>query len=219
MRDDITNIAIEDYLAGLMPERPEVIAELERRAHDRGLPLVGPVEGMLLYLLAMSVGAREALEIGTATGYAATWILRAVAPNGGRLTAIERQQERYKLAREYITRAGYGECLNILEGEWFSVLESVEGPFDLIFLDILRNLSGEHDAVKALDLCVARLRPGGLLIGDNVLCNGLVVEDDPDLGPTVRGIKEFNEAIMRHPQLESVIIPLRDGVAICRKKD
>ena len=219
MRDDITNIAIEDYLAGLMPERPEVIAELERRAHDRGLPLVGPVEGMLLYLLAMSVGAREALEIGTATGYAATWILRAVAPNGGRLTAIERQQERYKLAREYITRAGYGECLNILEGEWFSVLESVEGPFDLIFLDILRNLSGEHDAVKALDLCVARLRPGDLLIGDNVLCNGLVVEDDPDLGPTVRGIKEFNEAIMRHPQLESVIIPLRDGVAICRKKD
>jgi len=219
MRDDITNIAIEDYLAGLMPERPEVIAELERRAHERGLPLVGPVEGMLLYLLAKSVGAREALEIGTATGYAATWILRAVAPNGGRLTAIERQQERYKLAREYITRAGYGECLNILEGEWFSVLESVEGPFDLIFLDILRNLSGEHDAVKALDLCVARLRPGGLLIGDNVLCNGLVVEDDPDLGPTVRGIKEFNEAIMRHPQLESVIIPLRDGVAVCRKKD
>jgi caffeoyl-CoA O-methyltransferase len=219
MRDDITNILIEDYLADLMPPRSGVIAELEQRAHDHGLPLVGPVEGQLLYLLAKSIDAREALEIGTATGYAATWILRAVGPAGGRLTAIERQPERYKLAEEYITRAGYGACLNIIEGEWFSVLESVSGPFDLIFLDILRNLSGEHDAVHALGLCVSRLRPGGLLIGDNVLCNGLVAEDDPDLGPTVRGIQEFNQAIMEHPQLESVIIPLRDGVAICRKKD
>lgn len=219
MRDDITNIAIEDYLAGLMPPRSGVIAELERRAHEHGLPLVGPVEGELLYLLAKSIDAREALEIGTATGYAATWILRAIGPGGGRLTAIERQPERYKLAQEYITRAGYGERLNILAGEWFSVLETVDGPFDLIFLDILRNLSDAQDAVRALDLCVSRLRPGGLLIGDNVLCNGLVVEDDPDLGPTVRGIQQFNRAIMEHPQLESVIIPLRDGVAICRKKD
>src|SRR5262245_30930662 len=80
MLDDITNIAIEDYLIGLMPPRPAVLAELERRAHDRGLPLVGPVEGQLLYLLAKSMGAREALEIGTATGYAAMWLMYAVVP-------------------------------------------------------------------------------------------------------------------------------------------
>lgn len=217
MRDDITNFLIEDYLRKLMPPREGVLAELEQRAYDRGLPLVGPVEGQMLYLLAKSMSTREALEIGTATGYAAMWIMRAVVPAGGRLTAIERQPERYKLAQDYITRAGYGDRLNILAGEWFSVLEEVQGPFDLIFLDILRNLSNEYDAVKALELCVSRLRPGGLLIGDNVLCNGLVVEDDA--APTVRGIQEFNRAVMQHPQLESVIIPLRDGVAICRKKD
>jgi predicted O-methyltransferase YrrM len=217
MRDDITNIAIEDYLAGLMPPRSELFTELERRAHDHGLPLVGPVEGQFLYILAKSVGAREALEIGTVTGYAAMWLMRAVVPVGGRLTAIERAPERYKLASEYITRAGYADRLAIHEGEWFSVLETLDGPFDLIFLDILRNLSDEHDAVKALELCISRVRPGGLLIADNVLCNGLVVEEDA--APTVRGIQEFNLAIMRHPQLESVIIPLRDGVAICRKKD
>ena len=217
MYEDITNIDIEDYLAALMPQRPEIFAELEHRAHAHGLPLLGPVEGQFIYVLAKSAGAREALEIGTATGYAAMWLLRAVVPAGGRLTAIERQPERYNLAREYITSAGYGDRLNIHQGEWFSVLESLSGPFDLIFLDILRNLSGEHDAVKALDLCVARLRPGGLLIGDNVLCSGLVLEDNS--APIVRGIQEFNQAIMSHPQLESVIIPLRDGVAICRKKD
>ena len=217
MRDDITNIAIEDYLAALMPPRSEVFMELEQRAHIRGLPILGPVEGQFLYLIAKSIGARDALEIGTATGYAAMWILRAVVPAGGSLTAIERQPERYRLAREYIERAGYSDRFMIYEGDWLSVLETLKGPYDLIFLDILRNLSDEHDAIKALDLCLSRLRPNGMLIGDNVLCNGLVIEEDA--APTVRGIQEFNYAIMHHPQLESVIVPLRDGVAICRKKD
>ena len=217
MPTDITSFAIEDYLTALMPPRSEVLAELEQRARARGLPLLGPVEGQFIYLLAKSTGVREALEIGTVTGYAAMWILRAVAPVGGRLTAIERQPERYKLAREYITRAGYGDCFTMYEGEWFSVLETLAGPYDLIFLDILRNLSDEHDAIRALDLCVPRLRPGGILIGDNVLCSGLVVEEDA--APIVRGIQAFNRAIMTHPELESVIVPLRDGVAICRKND
>src|ERR1041384_7288955 len=134
MYEDITSIAIEDYLAALMPPRSEIFTELEKRARAHGLPLVGPVEGQFIYLLAKSVGAREALEIGTATGYAAMWIMRAVGPVGGRLTAIERQPDRYQLAREYITRAGYGDRLNILAGDWLNVLETLSGPFDLIFL-------------------------------------------------------------------------------------
>jgi predicted O-methyltransferase YrrM len=145
------------------------------------------------------------------------WILQAIVPAGGRLTVIERHPERYRLAQEYTTRAGYGEHIAIHEGEWFSTLEKLSGPYDLIFLDILRHLSGADEAVHALDLCIPRLRHGGIMIVDNVLCSGLVVEEDA--APTVRGIQEFNRAIMRHPQLESVIVPLRDGVAICRKKD
>jgi caffeoyl-CoA O-methyltransferase len=217
MRDDITSIAIEDYLESLIPPRSEIFSELERRARAHGLPLLGPVEGQFIYLLAKSLGAREALEIGTATGYAAMWILQAVVPAGGRLTAIERQPERYRLAREYTTRAGYADGLVIHEGDWLSVLETLDGTYDLIFLDILRNLSDDHEALYALELCMQRLRPGGMLIADNVLCNALVL--DEDAAPTVRGIQAFNRAIMEHPQLESVIIPLRDGVALCRKRD
>jgi caffeoyl-CoA O-methyltransferase len=217
MRDDITNIAIEDYLTDLMPPRPPVLAELELQGRLHGWPLVGPVEGQLLYLLARSSGAREALEIGTATGYAAMWLLRALAASGGRLTAIERNPERIARARDYVDRAGLGEHFVQIEGEWFSTLAELEGPYDLIFLDILRHLSDEHDALKALEMCVPRLRPGGVLIADNVLCNALVL--DEDAAPTVRGIQEFNRAIMTHPELESVIIPLRDGVGFCRKKN
>jgi predicted O-methyltransferase YrrM len=217
MRDDITNIAVEDYLAALMPARPPAFVELERAARDHGWPLVGPVEGQLLYLLAKSSGAREGLEIGTATGYAASWLLKAIAPAGGRLTAIERNPERIARAREYVGKAGYGEHFTLIEGEWFSAIEQLEGSFDLIFLDILRHFEGEHDALKALMMCVPKLRPGGVLIADNVLCNALVLEEDA--APTVRGIQEFNRAIMTHPSLESVIIPLRDGVAFCQKKN
>ena len=217
MRDDITNIAIEDYLADLTAPRPPVLTELEQEAHIHGWPLVGPVEGQLLYLLALNGGAKEALEIGTATGYAAIWLLRAIAPAGGRLTAIERNPERIARARDYVTRAGYGEHFVQIEGEWFSAMADLQGQYDLIFLDILRHLSGELDALKALEMCVPRLRPGGVLIADNVLCSALVL--DEDAAPTVRGIQEFNRAIMTHPQLESVIIPLRDGVGFCRKKD
>ncbi len=217
MRDDITNIAIEDYLAELMPPRPQALAELERQAREHGWPLVGPVEGQLLYLLAKMHGTREALEIGVATGYAAIWLLRAIVPNGGRLTAIERNPERIALARTYVSHAGYGDHFTIIEGEWFSTLEQTEGPYDLVFLDILRHLTGERESLRALDLCVSRLRPGGLLIADNVLCNALVLEDDA--APIVRGIQEFNRAIMTHPQLESVLVPVRDGVGICRKRD
>ena len=218
MRDEITNIAIEDYLADLMPPRPKVLAELERRAHNHGLPLIGPVEGQFIYLLAKIINARAALEIGTATGYAAMWLLQAVAAAGGRLTAIERNPERYRLAREYTDRAGYSDCFQIYEGEWFTALERMSGPYDLIFLDILRHFADEHDALHALELCVPLLRRGGLLIVDNVLCNALVLEEE-DAAPIVRGIQEFNRAIMVHAELESVILPIRDGVAVCRKRE
>lgn len=217
MRYDITNLQIEDYIASLVPARDDVFAELEQRAHKRGLPLLGPAEGQLIYILAKSIGAREALEIGTATGYAAMWLLHAVASVGGRLTAIEEEPHRYRLAREFVDRAGYGEQLEILTGQWQDELGRLEGPYDVIFLDNLRNLREDNLAVVALDMCVPLLRPGGLLISDNVLCSAQVLEDNAM--PTVRGIQLFNRAVMQHPQLESVIIPLRDGVSISRKKE
>jgi predicted O-methyltransferase YrrM len=217
MRYDITNIQIEDYIASLVPPRNDVFADLEKRAHKRGLPLLGPTEGQLIYMLAKCIGAREALEIGTATGYAAMWLLQAVAPVGGRLTAIEQQPDRYRLAREFVDRAGYGDQLFIHEGLWSDVVPTLTGPYDIIFLDILRSLTRDDLAVNALELCVPLLRPGGLLISDNVLCSAQVLEEDSL--PTVRGIQKFNRRMMEHPELESVIVPLRDGVSISRKKD
>lgn len=102
MRYDITNIAIEDYLLDLMPPRDAVLTELEERAQVHGLSLVGPVQGQFLYLQALSMNARRALEVGITTGYAAIYLLRALQQTDGHLTAIERHADRVKLAQQII---------------------------------------------------------------------------------------------------------------------
>ena len=216
MRYDITNIAIEDYLLDLMPPRDQVLTELEERALIHGLSLVGPVQGQFLYLQALNMNARKTLEIGTTTGYAAIYLLRALKQTGGHLTAIERHPERVVLAKEVVASAGLNEYFTIHSGEWSTIMPTLDHDFDLIFLDVLRSAANEGQATQALELCVPLLRTGGVLIADNVLCSAQVLEDDAP--PVVRGIQAFNKRLMSHEQLESVIIPLRDGVAICRKR-
>ncbi|MFV9502926.1 MAG: O-methyltransferase [Oscillochloridaceae bacterium umkhey_bin13] len=216
MRYDITNIAIEDYLLELMPPRDAVLAELEERARVHGLSLVGPVQGQFLYLQTLAMNARRVLEIGTTTGYAAVYFLRALQQTGGHLTAIERHADRAEMANQVIAKAGLSDYVTIHEGEWAKLMPTLDPGFDLIFLDTLRSAANDGQASEALELCVPLLRQGGVLIADNVLCSAQVLEEDAP--PVVRGIQQFNQVLMAHDQLESVIIPLRDGVAICRKK-
>ena len=155
MRDDITNSEIEEYLASLMPPRPSPLNDMERIGRESGWPLVGAVEGQFLYMLARTSGVQHALEIGTATGYAAIWLLRALVQNPeGRLTAIEKDPLRYTRAREWVAKAGYSDRFSIHEGDWFEELANMRGPFDLIFLDILRHLNNEKEALQALEMCV-----------------------------------------------------------------
>lgn len=216
MRYDITNIAIEDYLIDLMPPRDPVLASLEARALQTGLSLVGPVQGQFLYLQVLAMGAKKALEVGITTGYAALYLMRALKQTGGHLTAIERHANRVELASQVIGQAGMSDYITIHQGEWTELMPTLDHDFDLIFLDILRSAANAEQAPLALDLCAQLLRPGGILIADNVLCSAQVLEEDAP--PLVRGIQQFNRDLMSHPQLESVIVPLRDGVAICRKK-
>jgi len=216
VRYDITNIEIEDYLTALMPPREPVLAKLEERARQQGLSLVGPVQGEFLYLQALSMGARKALEVGMTTGYAAVCLLRALQQTDGHLTSIESHADRIEIATGVISEAGLPGRITVLHGEWTEVMPTLDKDYDLIFLDILRSAANDGQASQALELCVQRLRSGGVLIADNVLCSAQVLEEDAP--PLVHGIQLFNQALMRHPQLESVIIPLRDGVAICRKK-
>lgn len=214
-----------------------VRAELETR--DMPLIHVSPLEGRVLALLAASVGATRLLEVGTLGGYSALWLVSLLAP-GARLLTIERDPERADLAREAVRRAGEEDRIRVLTGDARAVLEELASdpasePLDLVFVDADKKAYPEY-----LERACELLRPGGLLLADNVFWSGRVLEvgdgapdpsaerdgangrakgtegagseEDPDLA----GILEFDRRLADDPRLQGVILPVRDGLAVAR---
>lgn len=206
--------AIENYVLHLLPTRGPVRQAIEA---DPPAAIIGPLEGQLLYLLTKISGARRILEIGAAVGYSGLWFAQALADRGGQLVTIERDVSRAQVARDNFQQAGYSELVDVKVGDAFAILDGLDESFDLIFVDILRNFSEPDAAPRLLDMCQARLYPGGLLIADNMLVDGEVVQADPT--PRVEGILAWNRRISTDPTWESIILPLRDGIAVSRKKE
>lgn len=208
--------AVERYLAALNRNSDDVLAGIARGGETRKLPLVDAEVGALLRVLATSVGASRILEIGTAIGYSGIWLARALPPDGMLMT-MEMDQDRAREARENFERAGVARQVSVIVGDAQRMLAKVAGPFDVIFQDGDKQLY-----TPLLDRLVALLRPGGLLITDNVLWDGEVVpgyvEKPVRNAADTRAIAEYNERITTHPQLITSIVPLRDGVAISVKK-
>ena len=208
--------AIEKYLATLNRAHGAVLDEIARGNEQRNLPLVDAEVGALLRVLATAVGARRILEIGTAIGYSGIWLGGALPPDGSLFT-LEIDQDRAREARENFTRAGLADRINVLVGDAKLMLAKVAGPFDLIFQDGDKQLY-----TPLLDRLVSLLRPGGLLVTDNVLWDGEVVpgflpkpvRDEND----TRAIAEYNQRVASHPELITATVPLRDGVSISVKR-
>jgi caffeoyl-CoA O-methyltransferase len=213
---EIVQPDIERYITGLTTKGPSFFQAIEAQARVHGVPIIGPAEGLFLYLLARSSGARRVLELGTATGYSALWLAHAVAPIGGRVITIEANPDRARLARDHIARAGFQQVIEVIEGDALQYLASSPGPYDFIFVDVLLSARDADFAPRLLEMCVARLSSGGFLVADNALAAGRVL--DANTTPEIVGLKRYNEAAAHHPDLETVIIPLRDGVSLSRKK-
>ena len=206
--------AIEAYLADLNSATDPLLKEIAARGRERGLPLVDAEVGALLRVLATAVGARKALEIGTAVGYSGIWIAGAL-PHDGMLITLEMDGERAREARENFERAGLANRVSIMLGDAQRTVSKVSGPFDLIFQD------GDKKLYEPmLDRLVSLLRPGGLLVTDNVLWDGKVAPGFAKAGAddeNTRAIASYNRRLAAHPQLVTAIVPLRDGVSISVK--
>ncbi len=206
---------VEHYLASLNRVDDPVLDDIARANATRGLPLVDAEVGALLRVLALSVSATRILEIGTAVGYSGIWLAGAL-PAGGMLFTIEMDPDRAREARENFARAGLTDRVSVIVGDAQRMVAKVAGPFDLIFQDGAKSLY-----TPLLDKLVALLRPGGLLVTDNVLWDGTVVPGftkDVKNGDDTRAIAEYNERVASHPLLTSSVVPLRDGVSISVKR-
>ncbi len=201
--------AVEKYLSSLLPERDEVLADMERYAQERQIAIIGPDCGRLLYLLARISGAKRIFEMGSAIGYSAIWFARA-AGSGAEIYCTDGDPANAELARKNFERAGVSKNIRFMTGEAVDLIDSTDGTFDIILIDVFK-----HQYPAALKKALPRLQSGGLLITDNVLWSGRVTHPPQD--DQTRGVLEFNRMIYSSPELFPVIVPLRDGVAICRK--
>lgn len=201
--------SIESYLHSLAPDRDAILTEMEKIAEERNFPIVGPLIGQFLKQMAAAIQAKNIFEMGSGYGYSALWFLKGMPP-AGKIILTDDDSNNMELAKKYFKRAGYLDRAEFKAGDAIKTLEKTKGTFDLIFIDLHK-----HQYPLAFHKAVPRLRQGGLLLADNVLWSGTVVE--PGLDRDELGIKKFNLLAHSAPHLITTIVPIRDGLSISVK--
>ena len=211
---------IDRYIEERFAPQDEALEAAARESRQAGLPeiQVSPNEAKLLQLLAELVGARSVLEIGTLGGYSAIHFARAL-PEDGRLVSLEIDERHAEVARENVERAGLSGKVEIRVGDARELLagiaEGCEGPFDVVFIDADKTGYPEY-----LEWSLRLTRPGSLILGDNTVRGGSILEPRDD---SARATNEFNERIAGDPRLSAILLPILreriDGLTIARVRD
>jgi len=208
---DIVFPHIEQYLESLETTRDAVLIEMERQAAERDFPIVGPLVGRMLALLAQSIAAKRILELGSGYGYSAYWFARSLPP-GGELILTEKDPTNSARAQEYFRKGGVRCRLQFLVGDAFDALDRLPGQFDIILNDV-----DKTEYPTAFHKAVPRIRKGGLFISDNMLWGGRVAADTEH--PTTQGVLELTRLLFQAPSLYTTLLPIRDGVSVSLKLD
>ena len=206
---------IEQYAEDHSQEEPQLLKELNLETWQTALAprmLSGPLQGRLLSLIASLVRPKAILEIGTYTGYSALCLAEGL-PEDGVLHTIDRNAELKRLQQKYFDRSGKGHQIIAHLGDAIEILPNLDQKFDLIFID-----ADKSNYLNYLRLVTPMLNSGGLLISDNVLWSGKVTQkvkaDDLD----TKVLQEFNQQLNAHPEYQTVLLPIRDGLSVARKK-
>jgi caffeoyl-CoA O-methyltransferase len=210
----IASDQIETYLQSQVPPRPAEMQDMEEYAWRTGFPIIGPTCGYLCYQMTRISNARQVFEMGSGFGYSTAWFARGVQENGGGVVHhVVWDAELSQMARKHLKVLGYEGLIKYHISEAVQTLGTMPGQFDLIFNDI--NKDGYPDALPVIK---EKLRPGGLLLVDNVLWSGRIF-DPHDQSASTHGIRRFVEMIENDPDWIVTTIPIRDGLMIAHKKE
>lgn len=194
------------YLSALAWGETPLMARIRERCERAGSPVIGPETGAALRALALAVGARRALEVGTLHGYSALWLLSGMPD--GRLETIERDAENAATADAHFREAGVAESVTLHLGAALEVLPRLEGRFDLFFFD-----AAKEEYPLYLDFALARAAPGAVVLADNVLWLGRVFSAH-NTDPDTEGIRRFTRRILEERRLASCLLPVGDGLSV-----
>jgi caffeoyl-CoA O-methyltransferase len=203
---------VEDYLYELLPKRDAVVNEIEDYAAQHDVPIIGPAVARLLTLLVQISGATRIFEMGSAIGYSTIWLARAAGPQA-EVFYTDGNPENARRAQEYFRRAGIAKRVHVQVGDAMALLKKTPGKFDFIFNDV-----NKHQYPAALRAALPKLRRGGLFLTDNTLWLGKAARPAAQGDEDTRGVQELNRLVYSSKELFPVLIPLRDGVTVCRKK-
>lgn len=202
--------AVDEYVAGLLAPPDEALDTALRASQEAGLPAiqVSPPQGKLLQVLALTLGARAVLELGTLGGYSTIWLGRAL-PADGRLITLESSPEHAEVARQSIARAGLDEIVELRVGVALDTLALLEaegaGPFDLVFID-----ADKVNTPRYFAWALGHVRGGGLIIADNVVRSGALADADSE-DPAIQAQRHFHEMLATEPRVSATTIQTVGG--------
>jgi caffeoyl-CoA O-methyltransferase len=205
---------LDQYLLDHTTPEDPVLEDLYRQTHIRFVNpnmASGHLQGKLLELISRMIRPENILEIGTFTGYSAICLAKGLKP-GGRLITIELNDELTAFSHSYFLRAGLEAKITQLTGNALDLIPGVDLLFDLVFID-----ADKREYIDYYRLIINKVKPGGFILADNVLWGGQVLEKGTS-DQQARGIIDFNEMIRKETVIENVIIPIRDGLMLIRKK-
>ena len=214
MSDDLlTYEATQSYLTSLVPPREPELLAMEAYAEANDFPIIGPACGYYCYQLARMIGAKSIFELGSGYGYSTAWFAKALKENGGGIVHhTVWDEELSQQARSHLVKLGSADLVQFHVSEAVAALKQTDGPFDIIFNDI------DKQAYPAsLPIVKEKLRPGGLLIIDNMLWHGRIF-DKTDVSPATMGVHEFTRQITQDNDWIVSLAPIRDGMIVAYKK-
>lgn len=206
---------IENYALAFSQNESDVLKKLNRETHAKVLMprmLSGHMQGNLLSMLSKMLQPKQILEVGTYTGYSGICLAQGLVENG-KLHTIDINNELESMVRAFIEEAGLTDKINFYAGNALSIIPTINETFDLVFIDAdKKNYSAYYDLV------FDKVRSGGFIIADNVLWSGKVLDDENKMDADTKAIHDYNKKIHNDSRVEHMLLPVRDGLMIARKK-
>ena len=211
----INNEKLDEYLINHSEKEPEILSDLNRETNQKVLQprmISGAYQGRLLSIISKIINPKKILEIGTFTGYSTLCLAEGLDKNG-QIHTVDINEELYDLQRKYFKKSSFDSNITQHLGNALEIIPKLDHDFDLIFLD-----ADKINYPKYLDILIVRLKKGGVLLSDNVLWDGKVLNEISQKDKSTKAIVEYNKILNNRTDMDSVILPIRDGITISIKK-